>query len=118
MLALAPSHGLRRKIVLPLATGGSIAHLLAVDHALKPVSSALGARDMSITPFNLPRFPRLRSISIGAPIFRNEVVHPQDVIRVGATAGPHAQIADAVKKVAGVRRFATSNITEWPVAAF
>jgi len=32
--------------VLPLATGGSPAHLLALDYALKPVLSALGARDI------------------------------------------------------------------------
>ena len=35
---------LRGKTVLPLATGGSAAHLLALDYALKPVLSALGAR--------------------------------------------------------------------------
>ena len=29
-----------------LATGGSLAHLLALDYALKPVLSALGARDI------------------------------------------------------------------------
>ena len=44
-LDLLPQDGLRGKAVLPLATGGSIAHLLAVDYALKPVLSALGARN-------------------------------------------------------------------------
>jgi FMN reductase len=43
-LDLIPQQGLRGKIVLPLATGGSTAHLLALDYALKPVLSALGAR--------------------------------------------------------------------------
>lgn len=43
-LDLLPQDGLRGKTVLPLATGGSVAHLLAVDYALKPVLSALGAR--------------------------------------------------------------------------
>jgi FMN reductase len=42
---LAPD-ALRGKVVLPLATGGSPAHLLAIDYALKPVLSALGARDI------------------------------------------------------------------------
>jgi FMN reductase len=45
-LDLLPSDALRGKTVLPLATGGSMAHLLALDYALKPVLSALGARDM------------------------------------------------------------------------
>lgn len=45
-LDLLPQDGLRDKTVLPLATGGSPAHLLALDYALKPVLSALGARDI------------------------------------------------------------------------
>jgi FMN reductase len=39
-----PSDALRGKPVLALATGGSPGHLLAIDYALKPVLSALGAR--------------------------------------------------------------------------
>jgi len=45
-LDLLPQDGLRDKTIVPLATGGSIAHLLALDYALKPVLSALGARDI------------------------------------------------------------------------
>jgi len=45
-LDLLPPDALRGKTVLPLATGGSIAHLLALDYALKPVLSVLGARDI------------------------------------------------------------------------
>jgi FMN reductase len=45
-LDLLPQDALRDKTVLPLATGGSAAHLLALDYALKPVLSALGARDI------------------------------------------------------------------------
>ncbi|MES2228340.1 MAG: NADPH-dependent FMN reductase [Pseudomonadota bacterium] len=45
-LDLLPQDALRGKTVLPLATGGSIAHLLALDYGLKPVLSALGARDI------------------------------------------------------------------------
>ncbi|MBV8605757.1 MAG: NADPH-dependent FMN reductase [Pelomonas sp.] len=43
-LDLLPQDGLRGKTVLPLATGGSAAHLLALDYALRPVLAALGAR--------------------------------------------------------------------------
>jgi FMN reductase len=43
-LDLLPADALRGKPVLPLATGGSPAHLLALEYALKPVLAALGAR--------------------------------------------------------------------------
>ena len=42
-LDLLPQNALVGKVVLPLATGGSPAHLLAIDYALKPVLGALGA---------------------------------------------------------------------------
>ncbi len=44
LLDVLPQTGLAGKAVLPLATGGTLAHLLAVDYALRPVLSALGAR--------------------------------------------------------------------------
>ncbi len=40
-LDLLPQFGLRDKVVLPLATGGSVAHVLAIDYALRPVLSSL-----------------------------------------------------------------------------
>lgn len=43
-LDLLPQGALVGKPVLPVFIGGSIAHLLAIDYALKPVLSALGAR--------------------------------------------------------------------------
>lgn len=43
-LDLLPPDALRDTRVLPLATGGSAGHLLALDYALKPVLGALGAR--------------------------------------------------------------------------
>ncbi|MYT75671.1 MULTISPECIES: NADPH-dependent FMN reductase [unclassified Streptomyces] len=42
-LDLLPQYALRGKPVLPLATGGSPAHVLAVDYALRPVLTSLGA---------------------------------------------------------------------------
>lgn len=45
-LDLLPQDGLRGKTVLPLVTGGSPGHLLALDYALKPVLASLGARDI------------------------------------------------------------------------
>lgn len=38
---ILPQFGLREKVVLPLATGGTFAHVLAVDYALRPVLSSL-----------------------------------------------------------------------------
>ncbi|MFJ7156420.1 NADPH-dependent FMN reductase [Streptomyces sp. NPDC101118] len=43
-LDLLPQDALHGKTVLPLVTGGSLAHVLAIDYALRPVLSALGAR--------------------------------------------------------------------------
>jgi FMN reductase len=44
-LDLLPQKALSGKVILPLATGGTLAHLLAIDYALKPVLSELGARN-------------------------------------------------------------------------
>lgn len=46
ILDLLPERALSHKVVLPMATGGSIAHMLAVDYALKPVLAALKAQEM------------------------------------------------------------------------
>lgn len=40
---LLPQYALTGKTVLPLATGGSTAHVLAIDYALRPVLSSMGA---------------------------------------------------------------------------
>ena len=46
LLDLLPERALDHKVVLPLATGGSVGHMLAVDHALKPVLAALKAQEV------------------------------------------------------------------------
>jgi len=46
LLDLLPERALEHKVVLPLATGGTIAHMLAVDYALKPVLNALKAQEV------------------------------------------------------------------------
>ncbi|RJG05515.1 FMN reductase (NADPH) [Noviherbaspirillum cavernae] len=43
-LDLLPQDGLAGKLVLPIATGGSQSHMLALDYALRPVLSALAAK--------------------------------------------------------------------------
>jgi FMN reductase len=46
LLDILPPQALRGKTVLPIATGGSPAHLLVLDYALKPVLGTLGASDI------------------------------------------------------------------------
>jgi FMN reductase len=43
-LDLLPQKALAGKLVLPIATGGSPAHMLALDYALRPVLHSLGAQ--------------------------------------------------------------------------
>ncbi|MEY4577418.1 MAG: NADPH-dependent reductase [Pseudomonadota bacterium] len=47
-LDLLPQFGLRDKVVLPLAMGGTIAHVLTIDYALRPVLNSLDP--LHITP--------------------------------------------------------------------
>jgi FMN reductase len=48
-LDLLPQKSFTGKPVLPIALGGTIAHLLAIEYALKPVLSELGARHILAT---------------------------------------------------------------------
>lgn len=41
---LVPEKGLSKKIILPIANGGSIAHLLSLEYAFKPLFSILGSQ--------------------------------------------------------------------------
>ena len=43
-LDLLPQFGFAGKVVLPLVTGGTPAHVLAIDYALRPVLASLGAQ--------------------------------------------------------------------------
>lgn len=45
LLDLLPERALAHKVVLPLATGGTQAHMLAVEYALKPVLATLKAQE-------------------------------------------------------------------------
>lgn len=43
---LIPEKGLADKVILPIATGGSIAHLLSLEYAFKPLFSVLGSQEI------------------------------------------------------------------------
>ena len=45
-LDLLPQDALAGKLVLPLATGGSQSHMLALDYALRPVLASMSARSI------------------------------------------------------------------------
>ncbi|AVV47041.1 FMN reductase (NADPH) [Streptomyces sp. P3] len=55
LLDLLPQYALAGKTVLPLATGGSTAHVLAIDYALRPVLSSMGAAHIVQGWFTLDR---------------------------------------------------------------
>ncbi|MEQ6354325.1 NADPH-dependent FMN reductase [Lysinibacillus sp. M3] len=46
-LDLLPQKALQGKIILPIAVGGSIGHLLALEYALKPIVAVLGATNIA-----------------------------------------------------------------------
>jgi FMN reductase len=54
-LDLLPQFALTGKSVLPIATGGSLAHVLALDYALRPVLSSLGPRHIAAGWFVLDK---------------------------------------------------------------
>lgn len=54
-LDLIPQKGFENKHIIPIAVGGTSHHLLAIDYALKPVLSALGATSISQGVFILDK---------------------------------------------------------------
>lgn len=46
-LDLLPQYGLRGKVVLPLATGATLAHVLMIDYALRPMLSSMDPMHLS-----------------------------------------------------------------------
>ncbi len=79
-LDLLPQFALRGKTVLPLATGGSAAHVLAVDYALRPLLSSLGAAH--VTPGWFVPSGHIRTFPDGG------------VLIAAASLGPVAQVTD------------------------
>ncbi|GAA2775515.1 NADPH-dependent FMN reductase [Saccharopolyspora taberi] len=54
-LDLLPQFGFAGKAVLPLATGGTVAHVLALDYGLRPVVQSLGPRHVVQSLFLLSK---------------------------------------------------------------
>ncbi|RJL35576.1 NADPH-dependent FMN reductase [Bailinhaonella thermotolerans] len=76
-LDVLPQGAFTGKTVVPVATGGTAAHLLAVDYALRPVLSVLGARhvtrglfvlDTQIEPLAQDLLPRIDALLAEVPL--------------------------------------------------
>ncbi|MEM5277055.1 NADPH-dependent FMN reductase [Cupriavidus taiwanensis] len=111
-LDLLPQAGLRDKIVLPIATGGSLAHALAIDYALRPVLSALGSRqvlpgifavDQQIEAVEAAGTRRVRfdaaltaRLDEGVLRMRDALAHSRIAVPLDVVPGAHARRAAAV----------------------
>lgn len=89
-LDLLPQAGLRGKTVLPLATGGSPHHMLALDYALRPVLQALGARQVlaGIFATDAQVFVLPEGASTLAPELALRVDEAVQVLRQGHSLAP------------------------------
>ncbi|MBD2536632.1 NADPH-dependent FMN reductase [Nostoc flagelliforme FACHB-838] len=89
-LDLLPQKALLGKIILPVATGGTIAHLLSVEYALKPVLSELGARHILSTVYAVDK--QIQIQSDGSVQLDEEIDQRlQDVLKEFALAVNHSQ---------------------------
>ncbi|MZD04188.1 NADPH-dependent FMN reductase [Streptomyces sp. SID5785] len=95
LLDLLPQYALTGKTVLPLATGGSTAHVLAIDYALRPVLTSMGADHIVPGWFTLDK-----DITTG----------PEGTVLAAGAAGAVEQVTDAfLTSLAGrASRLATS----------
>ncbi|MFD7643353.1 NADPH-dependent FMN reductase [Kitasatospora sp. NPDC059795] len=95
LLDLLPQYALRGKTVLPLATGGSTAHVLAVDYALRPVLNSMGAAHITQGWFVLDRHIGVREDG-GTELEREtEVLLTPVVDAFSAALRPRAELAVA-----------------------
>ena len=100
-LDLLPQYGLRDKAVLPLASGGSPHHMLALDYALRPVLQSMGPRLV------LPSVYAIDSQITAQPLGGYQIAH--DI---------HARLDEAVALLTQARGYlASAPRAETPVAA-
>ena len=70
LLDILPQYAFRGKTILPIASGGSLGHLLAIDYAIKPVLSTLGASDVLQGVYLVDQQFRIEN---GQPVVAEEV---------------------------------------------
>ena len=107
MLDLLDEKALAGKVVLPIATGGSPAHLLALEYGLKPVLS-LGARHILAGVYATDK--QVRVDEAGQPHIDDDVRQrlEDSVDRLSEQLRPHAYVATKPMTWAGWR---------WPAAS-
>ncbi|BAJ28765.1 MULTISPECIES: NADPH-dependent FMN reductase [Kitasatospora] len=93
LLDLLPQYALRGKTVLPLATGGSTAHVLAVDYALRPVLNSMGAGHITQGWFVLDRHIGVREDGGTELEHETEVLLTPVVDGFAAALAPRAELA-------------------------
>jgi FMN reductase len=98
-LDLLPQDGLAGKLVLPVATGGSQSHMLALDYALRPVLASLGPRHI---------LPSIYATSQQLSWHPDHGLQPDDAIAARLGAGIehlHAELQQAaLRRAAGAGR--------------
>jgi FMN reductase len=100
-LDLMPQFGLAGKAVLPLATGGSAAHALALDYALRPVLTSMEARHVVNGFLVLDRF-------IESPT-------PAEPSPIEAPVNIHAEAEPALARVLDAFLVALGDVRPQPV---
>ena len=94
LLDLLPQFALTDKVVLPVVTGGSPAHVLALDYALRPVLSSLGAHHIVQGWFVLDRHIETgENSAVGDVLLAPESAEPLYGVVDGFSAALHARRA-------------------------
>ncbi|MCH6163718.1 NADPH-dependent FMN reductase [Streptomyces marispadix] len=98
LLDLLPQFALAGKTVLPLATGGSTAHVLAIDYALRPVLTSLGTDNVLRGWFVLDRHvspdaPETEGSGVVAAEAADGVTETVDRLLDSLAASPPAAVA-------------------------
>ncbi|MCF4967371.1 NADPH-dependent FMN reductase [Nostoc sp. CMAA1605] len=89
-LDLLPQKAFIGKVILPIATGGTIAHLLSVEYALKPVLSELGARHILSTVYAVDK--QIQILTDGSVQIDEEINQRlQDVLKEFTLAVDYSQ---------------------------
>ncbi|MEW9513902.1 NADPH-dependent FMN reductase [Streptomyces bacillaris] len=98
LLDLLPQYALSGKTVLPLATGGSTAHVLAIDYALRPVLTSMGAahvvpgwftldKDITVRPDGTVALAPASAAAVGEAVYRfSAVLRERPVLLDGVAA--------------------------------
>jgi FMN reductase len=82
---LMPVNGLVGKTAIPIATGGSPAHQLVIDHGLRPLFASIGA---VITP---------TAVYGTDSAFENSIPHPSLIARIQAAVSEAITLTDRIQ---------------------